>query len=174
MYHLSDQQIDFIADDITRKGISIDSVHANLLDHICIIIEQNLEENGDFQAFYRSTIKTFYRKSLSEIEEETIFLLSSRGPFILLSRNIFFLLLFIIFIGPYIAYGISCCVHLNLHHFYIPFEVWAPTFVFALFPLLILFVLYFTPNRLDPLIPWKSKIMIGVRPFLRVVSPSLS
>ncbi|MFM8759612.1 MAG: hypothetical protein ACKODS_08740, partial [Methylophilaceae bacterium] len=37
----------------------------------CCIIEQNLEENGDFEGFYRKTVRTFYRKGLSEIEEET-------------------------------------------------------------------------------------------------------
>ena len=33
--------------------------------------------------------------------------------------------------------------------------------VFSLFPLLITLVLFFTPDRFDPLIPWRSKILLG-------------
>lgn len=47
----------------------------SLLDHICCIIENKLEENGDFEAFYRQTITTFYKDHLWEIEEKTIRLL---------------------------------------------------------------------------------------------------
>jgi hypothetical protein len=47
----------------------------NLLDHVCILIEENLEENGDFEAFYNMTIKTFYDKELYELEIETNYLL---------------------------------------------------------------------------------------------------
>lgn len=71
MYKLSDQQITFILDDIRRSGIGLEDLQYNLLDHICCIVEENLEENGDFEDFYRKTVRTFYRNGLSEIEEET-------------------------------------------------------------------------------------------------------
>lgn len=71
MYRLSDQQITFILDDIRRNGIELEDLQYNLLDHICCIVEQNLEENGDFEDFYRKTVRTFYRNGLQEIEEET-------------------------------------------------------------------------------------------------------
>lgn len=71
MYTLSDQQITFILDDIRRNGIGLEDLQYNLLDHICCIIEQNLEENGDFDDFYQKTVRTFYRNGLHEIEEET-------------------------------------------------------------------------------------------------------
>src|SRR5690348_5925175 len=102
MYCLNDQQIEFILDDIARRGIKLEGLQQNLLDHICIIIEENMEEGGDFGAFYSKTIKTFYTDELKEIEDQTIFLLSRKGPHVLLGRNVFFLLLFGIFIGPFI------------------------------------------------------------------------
>ncbi len=71
MYILSDQQIDYILDDIRRNGVELEDLQSNLLDHICCIIEENLEENGDFEDFYRKTVRTFYRNRLCEIEEET-------------------------------------------------------------------------------------------------------
>ena len=71
MYCLSEEQIAFIRNDISRNGIETEDLQSNLLDHICCIIEQNLEENGDFGSFYSATLKTFYKKELREIEEET-------------------------------------------------------------------------------------------------------
>lgn len=79
MYQLSDQQIDYIFDDISARGVEMESLQQNLLDHICCIIEQNLEANGDFESFYQKTIQTFYKDALWEIEEETILLLTFKN-----------------------------------------------------------------------------------------------
>jgi hypothetical protein len=79
MYCLSDEQIDYILNDIRRNGVEMEDLQQNLLDHICCIIEQNLEENGNFEHFYSATIKTFYKKELREIEEETKFLLKFKN-----------------------------------------------------------------------------------------------
>ena len=79
MYHLTDQQIDFILNDISARGVEMESLQQDLLDHICCIIEQQLEANGDFERFYETTIKTFYKKELREIEEETISLLTNKN-----------------------------------------------------------------------------------------------
>lgn len=78
MYNLNSDQIDFILDDISARGIEMESLQQNLLDHVCCIIEENLEENGDFEGFYYATIKTFYKKDLSEIEEETQSLITNK------------------------------------------------------------------------------------------------
>src|ERR1700730_16038823 len=94
MYTLSDQQVDFILNDIRRHGIQIEDLQQNLLDHICILVEQNLEENGDFEQYYSSVISSFYRQEMREIEEETLFLLTHKTPYIVLNRIQFFGLLF--------------------------------------------------------------------------------
>ena len=75
MYQLNNKQIEFIADDIKKRGIEIEDLHNNILDHVCCMIENNLEENGDFEKFYSNTIVKFYKNELWEIEEETISLL---------------------------------------------------------------------------------------------------
>jgi hypothetical protein len=67
MYQLSEQQIAFILDDISARGIETDSLQQDLLDHICCVIEHGLEENGDFGAFYQTIIQTFYKMDLREI-----------------------------------------------------------------------------------------------------------
>ncbi|MES2513990.1 MAG: hypothetical protein V4580_07585 [Bacteroidota bacterium] len=79
MYQLSDQQIDYIFDDISARGVEMESLQQNLLDHVCCIIEQDLEANGDFESFYKKTIKTFYKDELWEIEEETLLLLTYKN-----------------------------------------------------------------------------------------------
>ncbi|RYE26113.1 MAG: hypothetical protein EOP51_01755 [Sphingobacteriales bacterium] len=79
MYCISDQQVDYILNDIRRNGVEMEDLQLNLLDHICCIIEQNLKEGDDFELFYRSTIAQFYKKELREIEEETINLLTFKN-----------------------------------------------------------------------------------------------
>lgn len=79
MYCISDEQIDYILNDIRRNGVEMEDLQLNLLDHICCIIEKELKENDDFEQFYRETIKQFYRKELREIEEETIKLLTFKN-----------------------------------------------------------------------------------------------
>lgn len=81
MYCISDQQIDFILNDISARGVTMEDLRLNLLDHICILIENNLEEKGDFESYYLSVIKTFYKMELQEIEEETLFLLTRKNFF---------------------------------------------------------------------------------------------
>lgn len=79
MYIISDEQIDFILDDISARGIEMEDLQQNILDHVCCIIEQNLEVSGDFKGFYLHTIETFYKKELSELEEETNLLLTFKN-----------------------------------------------------------------------------------------------
>ena len=79
MYYLSDKQIDYILNDISARGVEMESLQLNLHDHVCCIIEQNLEENGDFESFYQKTIKIFYKDELWEIDEETLLLLTFKN-----------------------------------------------------------------------------------------------
>jgi hypothetical protein len=51
----------------------------------------------------------------------------------------------------------------------LPDRIWGDTLVYALAPLLILLVLFLTPERFDPLLPRKSKIIIGKNPFIRII-----
>jgi hypothetical protein len=169
MYCLSDEQVDFIAGAIRRRGIHLAGQHENLLDHICIIIEEKLDESAEFETVYATVIKSFYRTELKEIEEEALFLVQYNRHWVL-SRGLFFTILFSIFIGPFIAYDALWLINSFAEHgWYLPRKVWGASFVYALFPLMILLVLFFTPERLDPLVPRKSKILIGIRPFIKIV-----
>lgn len=79
MYCITDQQIEYILNDIRRNGVEMEDLQFNLLDHICCIMEQELKENDDFEQFYQQTVKRFYKHNLREIEEETINLLTFKN-----------------------------------------------------------------------------------------------
>ena len=169
MYSITDQQINFIYADIAARGIQLKSLQHDLVDHICVIIEHNLEATGDFESFYRQTVHSFYQRELCEIEEETRYALSCRQHLVF-SKNQFFVLLFLILIGPFIACDIAWLVaHRQTTGWSIPYEIWGPTLVYSLFPLLIFLVLLLTPERFDPLIPQKSKVLLGIKPFIKIV-----
>jgi hypothetical protein len=83
MYCISNEQIDFILSDICARGIERVELQQDLLDHICCIIEHNLDEDGDFESFYGLIIKDFYKTNLKEIEEETINLLIHKNYYVM-------------------------------------------------------------------------------------------
>jgi hypothetical protein len=71
MHKLTDDQIDFILDDIQAKGVDIEDLRYNLLDHICCIIESEMQDGDDFYVFYASILPRFYQHELKEIQAET-------------------------------------------------------------------------------------------------------
>lgn len=75
MHRITDDQIDFILDDINAKGVTIEEVRYDLLDHICCVIENEMPENGDFYKFYEYILPRFFKESLREIQAETELLL---------------------------------------------------------------------------------------------------
>lgn len=75
MYRVSDEQIEFILDDIKKRGVEMEDLQLNLLDHVCCIMEREYNETDDFNTIYNTTIKQFFKTELWEIEEETIGLL---------------------------------------------------------------------------------------------------
>ncbi len=79
MYIITDKQVDFILNDIRARGVTMESLQQDILDHVCCIIEGSLEETADFEAFYRQTITRFYKSELAEIEEETNLLLTFKN-----------------------------------------------------------------------------------------------
>jgi hypothetical protein len=83
MYHLTQQQVDFILNDIRTRGIERASLQHDLLDHICCVVEHELDDGGDFERFYQTAITRFFRKELREIEEQTAFLLTNKNHFVM-------------------------------------------------------------------------------------------
>ncbi len=83
MYAINDTQIDFIRSDIRARGVEMVSLQQDLLDHICCVIEQELDEDGDFERCYERVVARFYKKELREIQEETIHLLTHKNYYVM-------------------------------------------------------------------------------------------
>jgi hypothetical protein len=79
MYALTDEQIDHILNDIKTRGVEMEDLQLNLLDHICCIVECELPPDGNFDQFYQQLIPRFFKKELKEIEQETVLLLTFKN-----------------------------------------------------------------------------------------------
>lgn len=170
MFTITDAHIDLVLGDLLAKGLMTEDLRNNLVDHICILAERDLSGEDDFEAWYRRVIPTFYRQHLGEIEEETQFLLKHRTCFAVLDRLRFFLLLAVVLLGPIICWMIATSGEKMVTKDGIV-QAWEAGLVFALFPVLLLMVLFLTPDRYDPLIPRGAKILLGWRPFIMVIPP---
>jgi hypothetical protein len=170
MATLTDEQIDFVIADLHAHGIRLEGLRDNLLDHICILLEERLDAGGSFEAGYAGVITTFYRKELYELEEEALFLASLRGPHLVLSRGWFFFCAFALVLSPYLTYVAQWWFFQRpMGDVRNPFEVLVGAMVLDVYPVLTIIVLFLTPNRFDPVIPWRSKILLGGRPLIRVL-----
>jgi hypothetical protein len=79
MYTLSEEEIDFVSADIRARGIGLNSLHENILDHVCCLLEEEMQVGQDFHAHYETVISRFYREALWEIEEETYLLITFKN-----------------------------------------------------------------------------------------------
>lgn len=170
MANLTDEQVDYILDDIRAHGIRLAGLQDNLLDHICVLVEEKLDTGADFEETYAAVIPTFYRRELYEIEEEALFLASLRRPHLILSRNLFFACVLTLVLSPYVAYVGNWWWALrpagDVRQLS---DVLESVLVFSLFPLVTTLVIFLTPERFEPLIPWRSQILLGSRPLIRIL-----
>lgn len=66
---ITENQLAFIREDIRNKGITLDSLADNLVDHICCALESH--PFSDFSAAYSEVISRFGNEGLAEIELQT-------------------------------------------------------------------------------------------------------
>jgi len=71
MYNVTEAQVEFILKDIEARGVVLEDLRDNLLDHMCCIIEEEMDENEDFKVFYESVLPRFFKENLMEIQVET-------------------------------------------------------------------------------------------------------
>jgi hypothetical protein len=47
--------------------------------------------------------------------------------------------------------------------------LWEDVFINSLLPEMVLVILFITPGRFDPLIPWKATVRIGIKPLIKII-----
>ena len=70
---LNSDQVEFIRQDICRRGITIPDLADGIADHICCFMENDLET--DFAKAYTRALDAFGENGLENIQKETILLL---------------------------------------------------------------------------------------------------
>jgi cation transport ATPase len=76
MAQLNEQQQDKIYDLLIDHGISYEALQMDLLDHLCCLTEEKMDNGLDFAQSLTLSIQEFGLSSLSEIQEATLHLLT--------------------------------------------------------------------------------------------------
>jgi hydrogenase-4 membrane subunit HyfE len=76
MRELSETEIDFIRDDIRRRGVFTETLADNLLDHLCCFIEEQQQDQRSFEQIYQQALEAFGQNGLQEVQDETLFLIN--------------------------------------------------------------------------------------------------
>jgi hypothetical protein len=79
MHSVTDEEVDFILSDIEARGVVLEDLQYNLLDHMCCIIESEMPESGNFYKFYEYILPRFFNKELKELQEEVDILLKFKN-----------------------------------------------------------------------------------------------
>lgn len=76
MAQLKEIQVNKIYDFLVEHGISYEALHTDLLDHICCMVEEKMDNGKDFGESFTLSIQEFGLSNLTEIQEATIHLLT--------------------------------------------------------------------------------------------------
>lgn len=76
MAQLSELQVEFVSEEIRQRGVDLQDLHEDLLDHICTSIETRMEEGEPFESAYEQTIKLFGPGGLMQVQEQTLIFLT--------------------------------------------------------------------------------------------------
>jgi len=76
---LKGSQIEFIEKDLFAKGILLDELREDLVDHICCEIEERIDEGENFMDAYHHAIEELTKRGLPDLHDESVSHLTSYG-----------------------------------------------------------------------------------------------
>jgi hypothetical protein len=79
MFKVTDAHITYMLTDLKNKGVLLQDLQENIIDHVCCLIEEELDEYGNFESYYQQIIPRFCNQELKELQSETEHLLGSRN-----------------------------------------------------------------------------------------------
>jgi hypothetical protein len=74
---LSVAQIDLIQAHIEQSGLTIETLKDDVLDHLCCVVEEKLNEKKEFEIALKEALRELAPNGLAEIQDETVFLLNA-------------------------------------------------------------------------------------------------
>jgi putative ABC transport system permease protein len=70
---LSSEHIDHIIKDLNSRGIIVDGIQEEIIDHVCSAVEKELDRDADFMRAYHKVLKSFgHNSGLRETQIQTI------------------------------------------------------------------------------------------------------
>lgn len=78
---LSTEQIEVIQYRIVQSGIRIKSLRDDVLDHLCCVMEAELDEGKEFKKILDNAIAELAPGGLGQLEKQTVYLLNSQKIF---------------------------------------------------------------------------------------------
>lgn len=90
MSKLTDEQIEFIADQVNKSKIDSNELKEDLIDHFCCIIEDDIRLGKSFEESYNRAYQIVCPNGFDEIHQETILLLTSKN-IIIMKKLLFYL-----------------------------------------------------------------------------------
>lgn len=73
---LKKSQVNYIKDDLLSRGISYTPLQEDVLDHICIAVETEMNSGARFEDTYRKVLKQFYPNSVRDLQKQTLSILN--------------------------------------------------------------------------------------------------
>ncbi|MGB0403481.1 MAG: hypothetical protein ACPGEG_05240 [Salibacteraceae bacterium] len=75
---LDQHQVNQVNDALVEQGIGYDELRQDLLDHICCMIEQEINRDKSFEMCLENALETFGKENFKVIEESTLYLLNQK------------------------------------------------------------------------------------------------
>ena len=70
---LKSNQIDYIINDLHKKGLVYEPLEEEIIDHFCFMIERYMESGLNFGDAYRKALHSFGKsKAIIDIQQQTI------------------------------------------------------------------------------------------------------
>jgi len=73
-----DQNIDRIKGDLLKSGLTYDKLQDDVLDHVCCMLEEELESGEDFESSYDKILDFIGNKTLGNLQHQTLILLDKK------------------------------------------------------------------------------------------------
>jgi hypothetical protein len=69
---LTDEQVDFLADNLERHGIEDEHLRGELLDHVCVLVEVELHAGKTFEDAYQLVLQRFGNDGFRHLQNDTL------------------------------------------------------------------------------------------------------